>query len=393
MAKGGGSLGGGKRTRAELPEVPNSEELSPLAQGAQRLLRSATENDGGRFGLPPELTGQIPVDGIDIGALTDFAAEWLTLQSEVTAEGDRYHNGRPGLWHCFDDLYPLQDPNRWNEIRESVADELQSRGWERSSPRSAAWRLPRSSQNGPQPNGFLLTFNPSKWDWAEDDCMTATLATASGQTFIGRWSVGRRTKGIEPGDRAYLLQQGSSRGIVASGSFTSGIFQAQHWGDPRRLSSYADLDWDVVLEDKDRLPLDRLKDSVPQVKWNYILGSGNAIPPAGLVALESVWRDHVDSKAFISPEEVSSPESFTEGAVTTVSSNRYERDRRARSRCIQHWGTRCAVCDMDFESKYGSRGKDFIHVHHIRELSCGGGDLMSHVPVCFSQHGEVLVRA
>ena len=40
MAKGGGSLGGGKRTRAELPEVPNSEELSPLAQGAQRLLRS-----------------------------------------------------------------------------------------------------------------------------------------------------------------------------------------------------------------------------------------------------------------------------------------------------------------------------------------------------------------
>jgi 5-methylcytosine-specific restriction enzyme A len=52
-----------------------------------------------------------------------------------------------------------------------------------------------------------------------------------------------------------------------------------------------------------------------------------------------------------------------------VEVNRYERDQRARRRCLQHWGYRCAVCDLSFEERYGTLGRTFIHVHHLLELS------------------------
>jgi predicted HNH restriction endonuclease len=35
-------------------------------------------------------------------------------------------------------------------------------------------------------------------------------------------------------------------------------------------------------------------------------------------------------------------------------------------------GARHSVCDLDFEDRYGDMGKDFIHVHHLKELSSVG---------------------
>lgn len=59
---------------------------------------------------------------------------------------------------------------------------------------------------------------------------------------------------------------------------------------------------------------------------------------------------------------------FKEGKVTEVYVNKYERDRGARDRCIEHYGAICKVCDFDFETTYGSIGKGYIHVHHIIPL-------------------------
>lgn len=69
------------------------------------------------------------------------------------------------------------------------------------------------------------------------------------------------------------------------------------------------------------------------------------------------------------PEEIDKPQSFIEGASRTISINSYERSAEARAKCIQHYGYKCAVCDFDFEEKYGSVGKNYIHVHHIIPLS------------------------
>ena len=62
-------------------------------------------------------------------------------------------------------------------------------------------------------------------------------------------------------------------------------------------------------------------------------------------------------------------QTFPEGTLERVEVNRYERDRRARRLCLAHWGSRCVVCELDFCERYGQLGQDFIHVHHVLELS------------------------
>ena len=47
----------------------------------------------------------------------------------------------------------------------------------------------------------------------------------------------------------------------------------------------------------------------------------------------------------------------------------YERNSFARQKCIEYHGTACKVCDFNFSNVYGELGKNFIHVHHVIEIS------------------------
>jgi len=69
------------------------------------------------------------------------------------------------------------------------------------------------------------------------------------------------------------------------------------------------------------------------------------------------------------PDEVNLAETFREGAVRQISVNAYERDPKARQRCIAYYGTICFVCGFNFGKVFGELGKGFIHVHHLRPLS------------------------
>jgi hypothetical protein len=69
------------------------------------------------------------------------------------------------------------------------------------------------------------------------------------------------------------------------------------------------------------------------------------------------------------PDGVSEDTDFWEGAGRSVLVNQYERNREARTACIKHYGARCIICSFDFESVYGPSGKDFILVHHLRQIS------------------------
>ncbi len=60
---------------------------------------------------------------------------------------------------------------------------------------------------------------------------------------------------------------------------------------------------------------------------------------------------------------------YREGDVSQISVNRYERDPRARARCIEIHGTRCVLCQFDFGKVYGQALADFIHVHHLTPIS------------------------
>jgi predicted HNH restriction endonuclease len=69
------------------------------------------------------------------------------------------------------------------------------------------------------------------------------------------------------------------------------------------------------------------------------------------------------------PDELDSSEIFREGAVRQVSVNAYERDPKARQKCIDYYGSSCSVCDFNFGKVFGQFGEGFIHVHHLRPIS------------------------
>lgn len=126
MSKSGGSLGKGRRTRQETPPVPEVGDLTDIEQQAQRVLRDLVEAAGGRFA-----GGAIGVG--HLGVLSVLFDSWGRRHAR---EADRglYFSGRPGLWHALDELYPLQDPNRWDNLRAAVIKRLEDGSWERRSP-------------------------------------------------------------------------------------------------------------------------------------------------------------------------------------------------------------------------------------------------------------------
>ncbi|MFM0385757.1 HNH endonuclease [Paraburkholderia dipogonis] len=98
------------------------------------------------------------------------------------------------------------------------------------------------------------------------------------------------------------------------------------------------------------------------------------------------------------PDEV--PEGtplLTEGAVSHVQVNQYERNSEARAIAIQHWKCQCYVCSFDFETQYGELGRGFIHVHHLVEISSIGSEykidpINDLRPVCPNCHAMLHTR-
>lgn len=97
------------------------------------------------------------------------------------------------------------------------------------------------------------------------------------------------------------------------------------------------------------------------------------------------------------PDEIEESEEHSEGAIEKVLVNRYERDKRARDKCIAHYGACCSVCEFDFAKTYGVIGEGFIHVHHtvplsqIRE-SYGVDPIKDLKPVCPNCHAMLHKR-
>jgi hypothetical protein len=78
-------------------------------------------------------------------------------------------------------------------------------------------------------NTYLLTWNPHRWNW-QPDALQALLYDIEQQGFgVQRWSCGHN-KGIEAGDRVFLLRQGQKpRGIIGSGWVSDGSYEAAHY--------------------------------------------------------------------------------------------------------------------------------------------------------------------
>jgi predicted HNH restriction endonuclease len=97
---------------------------------------------------------------------------------------------------------------------------------------------------------------------------------------------------------------------------------------------------------------------------------------------------------FALPEELSEVESYPEAAKKPIYVNAFEHNTIARSKCLQHYGFSCSVCDFNFEAAYGEIGRNYIHIHHLVPLSeIDDSYLLDSIedlrPICPNCHGMI----
>lgn len=145
---------------------------------------------------------------------------------------------------------------------------------------------------------YLLTWNPNKWEWEDfDDNLKQVRQTGYCE---GSWSCGS-TKKIMPGDRFFLIRLGMpQRGIFASGTVISNVFEDAHWeSNDNNYSTYAlyvQVHFDVILDpNKSMLVRQRYTETDNErMNW-YPQNSGITIPSKIAELLENEWNNFLAS--------------------------------------------------------------------------------------------------
>lgn len=146
------------------------------------------------------------------------------------------------------------------------------------------------------PSTYLLTWNPRKWHWANlEECVAETRAFGE---LLEPWSCGR-SKRIKTGDRVFLNRQGvEPKGIMASGTAVSDVFEENHWDSAMALRGrstyYVEVEWEIIIDPEKELLLQRetLRKDFPQVNWDTQM-SGIRIDDTIVERLEENWNSHV----------------------------------------------------------------------------------------------------
>jgi hypothetical protein len=122
-------------------------------------------------------------------------------------------------------------------------------------------------------------------------------------------------------------------------------------------------------------------------KWENFVPEGVSVKGPPILRYKSVYAAFdIDEDRFdaissslsgepattVIPEQVDSSKTYVEGSAKTITVNAYERNREARSKCIEHHGWNCGVCGFAMADLYGTLGEGIIHVHHLRELASLG---------------------
>ena len=178
-------------------------------------------------------------------------------------------------------------------------------------------------------------------------------------------------------------------------------------GDEFYLVIYGN--YDDVLSDYYALPYSEVKELFDEnhkdensERWIGSIINNKLIIKGSKLDISKYYKNNVSYKEFIKflllrpvAGDVTPVESeatlLPEGAKTSISVNKYERNPEARRKCIQHYGTKCQVCGFDFKDKYGEIGEGFIEVHHKKLISKIGQSyevdpINDLIPVCSNCH-------
>ena len=241
---------------------------------------------------------------------------------------------------------------------------------------------------------YLLTWNPKRWAW--EDLEDYVTDFNRGKVRTSEWSCGRN-KSIAVGDRVWLIRVGEEpRGIFCRGLVTRDSYEDDHWSADDKKSRYIDFEIDGIVnpEAEPIITRERLDEPPFDVMHWSTQSSGISIPEDVSRALEDEWERLLVGNPLVIPEEIVGTQACSEGARYQVTVNAYERNPRARAACIQHYGPKCAVCELVLADAYGPAGEGLIHVHHLLPIASVGEEyrvdpIKDLRPVCPNCHAII----
>ncbi len=208
----------------------------------------------------------------------------------------------------------------------------------------------------------IWLYQMSLKQWTPKKCR---LAVQEGKTLV--WTVGQiRHRGqgdVVAGDTIVLFfckTNNSEPGIYGWGK----VMDFTDNGSNRRWVTF------VV-----KPPSNRLKGNPC---WNHqvdklIATVHENMPQATLFGASKKEFSHIRALFPKAKLDILIPEEFTEGAPKRIWVNAYERDKEAREACLKAHGYACRVCETNLADVYGKIGKDWIHVHHFKQVAQQGG--------------------
>lgn len=146
---------------------------------------------------------------------------------------------------------------------------------------------------------------------------------------------------------------------------------------------------DSILDIVDYSTLVSIQDSL-QTRFIFITNNDKKLE--GIKYYIEFIKEHDERSESIPVSYIDITEEYKEGSLLDCHGSKYERNRKARQECLNYFGYSCRVCGFDFEKTYGEIGRNFIEVHHSREISSHQGiehkvnpqkDL---IPVCSNCH-------
>lgn len=199
----------------------------------------------------------------------------------------------------------------------------------------------------------------------------ATCKPEADGGYVYLWKGGRKTK---------------NPGIFASGKVVSKCYQDKDISEKEdsdsekkeNLVNFRDIEFDHFPRNAYDivLPAELIEEEFGKRRNKIFNLQGSGKPFQGDAAkLERIWQEAANKfryrPDYYLPQEITEDdeESFPEGTLERILVNRYERNAKARAKCIQIHGTQCKVCGFDFAKIYGELGLNYIQVHHLVEVS------------------------
>lgn len=238
------------------------------------------------------------------------------------------------------------------------------------------------------PDTFIVLWNPANWEWSAETRSTNQQEILQTGVFMGDWALGSRRSVVQEGDRFFLLKVGAlPRGVIAAGRALGPLYKSLHW-DPLqngKMISYADIAWEVLLDEKTLLPKETLERELPNKNWT-IQKSGTTLAAPHAEDLEQLWMKHLKAVAAEPGAVVSTVgtgidvETEIERGYTTATVKRRKHQQKFRLLLLGATNEpKCFVCGFD--------EKDLLEAAHIIPDSKGGpSNLENGRLLCVNHH-------